>query len=131
MITGGCLCGKVRYRYSGEISEIAYCHCSQCRKAQGVPFATNSPINDAELTIEGEEHLKLYQSSSNKVRAFCQECGSPLYSAKHSLPGIKRLRLGTVDGEITCDNRYHIHADSSVNWQPITDSHKRYDAAKQ
>jgi len=40
MIRGSCLCGKVKYEYDGEIEEIAMCHCSQCRKAQGGAFGT-------------------------------------------------------------------------------------------
>jgi len=45
MIEGSCLCGKVRFVYNGDIKEIVMCHCSQCRKAQGGAFVTNSPID--------------------------------------------------------------------------------------
>jgi len=49
MINGRCLCGKVSYQYQGEIEEIALCHCSQCRKAQG----------SASVSLEVKIHLSL------------------------------------------------------------------------
>ena len=35
MYKGGCLCGTVCFEIRGAIRNIVYCHCSQCRKAQG------------------------------------------------------------------------------------------------
>jgi hypothetical protein len=31
--TGGCYCGRVRYRARGVSRQVTECHCSQCRKA--------------------------------------------------------------------------------------------------
>jgi hypothetical protein len=44
MHTGGCLCGGIRFRVQGNLAPIELCHCSQCRKAQGGPFASNIPV---------------------------------------------------------------------------------------
>lgn len=40
MNTGKCLCGQIHYEISGQIENIVYCHCSQCRQAQGSAYAT-------------------------------------------------------------------------------------------
>jgi hypothetical protein len=127
MIKGGCLCGKVRYEYDGELSEIAMCHCLQCRQAQGGSFAMNSPIDAAKLQIAGKEYIKEFKSNENKVRAFCSNCGSPLYSARKDLPGIKRLRLGSVETFFACQNRYHIFSASKAPWYSITDDFPQFD----
>jgi len=66
MIKGSCLCGKVQYEFQGEIEEIALCHCSQCRKAQGGAFATNSPVDSRKLTIAGTEFIKEFQANEVK-----------------------------------------------------------------
>jgi len=126
MITGNCICAKVSYIYDGEINEIAMCHCSQCRKAQGGAFATNSPVNANKLRFSGVEFIKEFQSNHDKVRAFCSNCGSPLYSALKSLPDIKRLRLGTVATAFQCDKKYHIFCDSKASWYSIFDEHHQY-----
>lgn len=130
MITGSCLCGKVQYQYHGKIVELALCHCSQCRKAQGGAFATNSPLDDKLLHFEGREFIKSYQSSEDKVRAFCGDCGSPLYSEKQSVPGIKRVRLGTIDNEFNCDKKYHIYAGSAAQWLEISDKLPQFPEGK-
>ncbi|MEM7258377.1 MAG: GFA family protein [Pseudomonadota bacterium] len=130
MIKGSCLCGRVTYEYRGNIEEIALCHCSQCRKAQGGAFATNSPVDATRLIFQGQENIREYHSSDNKVRAFCEHCGSALYSAKTDLPGIKRLRLGTVTSTFSCDNKYHIWADSKASGHEITDQYPAYSEAK-
>ena len=118
------------YVYHGNISEIAMCHCSQCRRAQGGVFATNSPVDTIKLVISGEEHIKEFQSNENKVRAFCTNCGSALYSKKLDLPSVRRLRLGTVTTEFSCDNRYHIWSDSKANWEEIHDTYPMFSEAK-
>ena len=130
MIKGSCLCGKVRYTYAGAIEEIAMCHCSQCRQAQGGAFATNSPIDSEKLVIYGQEYLKEFDSNENKVRAFCQNCGGPLYSARKDLPGIKRLRVGTVETSFSCEHKYHIFCASKAPWYTITDEYPQYEAHK-
>lgn len=130
MITGGCQCGKVRYEYAGNIDEIAMCHCSQCRKAQGVAFATNCPVDASLLRFSGEEHLVRYESSPGKVRVFCGTCGSPMYSQLDSLPNVKRLRVGTVDTKIQVKNKYHIYADSKANWHEISDNYRQFEKKK-
>jgi hypothetical protein len=37
-VTGGCLCGSIRYRYEGEIGPANYCHCGDCRRCTGSAF---------------------------------------------------------------------------------------------
>ena len=126
MIKGRCLCGYVQYTYQGQIEEIAMCHCSQCRKAQGGAFATNSPVDTDKLVFTGTEHIKEFQSNRFKVRAFCANCGSPLYSARSDLPGKTRLRMGTIETPFSCNKKYHIYADSKASWYEISDNHPQY-----
>ena len=39
MMTGGCLCGAVRYEAAGEPLNMGYCFCADCRRASGSGFA--------------------------------------------------------------------------------------------
>ena len=131
MIRGGCLCNGVRYEYQGEIQEISMCHCSMCRKAQGSAFVAICPIDSARFTItKGQELLKEYRAVPHKARVFCSHCGSPLYSARDDLPGIKRLRLGTVETAFDCSNAYHIHVASKATWEVIADGLPQYPEAR-
>lgn len=131
MIRGSCLCGGVRYEYDGSIDEISICHCSQCRKAQGSAFVAVAPLrSDRFRIIAGAELLKEYRAIPQKARVFCSRCGSPIYSARDDLPGVRRLRLGTVETPVECANAYHIFTGSKASWYAITDELPQYEGAK-
>lgn len=122
MHKGSCLCGRIRYRYDGEIDEIYMCHCSQCQKAQGTAFVAVAPIRSERFEIvQGREYLKEFRATPNKARVFCAECGSPLYSARDDLPEVKRLRIGTLETPIQASKKYHIFVSSKANWYDIGD----------
>lgn len=127
MIVGGCLCNGVRYEYDGSIEEISMCHCSMCRKAQGSAYVAISPIDTARFRIvQGQELLKEFRSAPNKARVFCSNCGSPIYSARDDRPGVRRLRLGTVETPFACSNAYHIWVSSRAEWETIADGLPQY-----
>ncbi len=131
MYQGSCLCGGIQYEYHGEFDEIAICHCSQCRRAQGTPFVTNAPIAaDRFVITQGEHLLKSYFSQPLKRRVFCADCGSPIFSQRTDHPEVLRLRLGTVSGDIQGRPGYHIYHDSRANWFTLNDDLPRHAAGK-
>lgn len=128
MHTGSCLCGGVRFRVDAALEPIQVCHCSQCRKAQGTPFATNTPVASADFRLlSGAELLSRYRSSLDKERVFCSRCGSPLYSRRDSVPGVLRLRVGLLDGDIPARPVAHHCTGSKANWWTIDDNLPQFD----
>ena len=125
-ITGGCLCGKVRYRLRHAPSEIYFCHCGQCRQAQGTAFAASVPVpaENFELT-EGHEHLCGYRSSARKVRYFCGNCGSPIYSQVDDNATL-RIRAGSLDCTDTLQGVAHIYTASKTPWYDLHDDLPRH-----
>ncbi|MET0343927.1 MAG: GFA family protein [Polyangiales bacterium] len=120
--TGSCLCGKIRYEIRGELGAIVFCHCGQCRKAQGSAFASNAEVKrDAFVLLAGTDVLASHTSSPGKRRHFCRACGSPLYSERDGLP-VLRLRIGTLDTPISAQPTAHIYAGSKAEWFDITDA---------
>lgn len=117
MIKGSCLCGEVEYEFNGSINEVAVCHCNQCKRSQGTPFATNAPIELKKCQFTNDSgSRKTYFSSPNKKRVFCGTCGTPLYSQRTDMPEIIRLRLGTViEGHIP-EPSYEIYCESESVW---------------
>ncbi len=127
MIKGSCLCTQVQYEYHGEITELAVCHCHQCKRAQGTAFVTNAPIESSKLKwISGEALLKSYYSSENKRRVFCQNCASPLFSQRTDMPETVRLRVGTVTHGHIPQPDYQIYCESSSSWFSLDESKPRY-----
>lgn len=124
MIKGSCLCQEVNYEYNGQITEVAICHCYQCKRAQGTPFVTNAPLRTESFTFtQGSGLVKEYFSSPNKKRVFCGNCGSPFYSQRTDMPDIIRLRLGTVTEGHIPEPDYEIFCESKSDWF-IADSNR-------
>ena len=131
MYQGGCLCGAVRYRIEGELAPIQICHCSQCRKAQGTPFVTNIPVPEARFSLlSGAEQLKAFESSPGKQRVFCGNCGSPVYSRTDKLPGVLRIRAGSLEGELATRPAFHAFVASKANWWALHDDLPQYPGRK-
>ncbi len=118
---GCCLCGKIRYEISGKILGINYCHCKECQKASGTAFATSAAINTDEFRIiSGKDYLKSFQSSKDKHRYFCSQCGSPIYSHRNAASKLY-IRLGTLDNDPVKRPEVHIYTKEKACWYEIRD----------
>jgi len=122
MHRGSCLCGSIKYVVHGELGDAVYCHCSRCRKASGTAFAANSAINEAAFEIvSGNEELKTFSTPEGVHRVFCSVCGSPIFGKRDGLPGVLRLRLGSLDTK-TDAPKAHIFVGSKADWDDIHDA---------
>ena len=75
-VTGGCLCGAVRFRAVLESGEANACHCSMCRKWSAGPYLS---VHCTSFEIAGAANLGLYRSSDWAERGFCPKCGTSLF----------------------------------------------------
>lgn len=77
-ITGGCVCGAVRYQVNGSLRPVIACHCEQCRRFSGhfVAATATRKIYFQWLNTNG---LKWYSYQPGLRQGFCQECGSSLF----------------------------------------------------
>ena len=99
-ITGGCLCGAIRYEIDGEPFRIANCHCDDCRKATGSAYATNLFFKEEQIKIlQGTpkkfEHLA--DSHNTMIKEFCSDCGSQVFGSGAIRPGVKNIKVGSID----------------------------------
>ena len=68
MLTGGCLCGEVRYEADGAPFHKTVCHCSMCRRASGAPIVAWFSVPREELRwVQGAP--KRYRSSAQATKA--------------------------------------------------------------
>lgn len=76
-MTGGCLCGTVRYHVDAEPLWVCHCHCDMCRKHTGSPLATYVGFPAGAVSWLGAEPTR-YRSSKDVQRSFCSACGSTI-----------------------------------------------------
>ncbi|OUL34044.1 hypothetical protein BV372_14930 [Nostoc sp. T09] len=122
LITGGCLCGYVRYEYKGELDSANYCHCRDCRKTTGSAFNIGVRLQSAALRIvkgQVKSYTKNGDSGNSITREFCPECGSPLFTRAPAKPQFVWLKAGSLDNPQLVKPMHQIWTDSAVPWAYI------------
>ena len=132
MVSGSCLCGRVRFAIDGGLTPIQYCHATRCRKANGSAFAAELAAPRSRFRwIHGEELLTVYEAPLLREpppyrNAFCRVCGSPMPVPLEGTDFVA-LRAGVLDGAIGVRPFRHIFVGQSAAWHVISDDLPRFD----
>ena len=120
-ITGGCLCGAVRYTAEAEAASATVCHCRDCQKFTGSVFAALIMVPKAALTLTGPVKTFTGVGGSGKpiLRHFCPECGSSIAEEPGTRPGMVILTVGTFDDPSVATPAREIFRDDAVPWVQV------------
>ena len=129
MITGGCLCGRVRYQIQGAFLRAGHCHCSRCRRHSGAAVLTQGRVRRSDFRlVSGGDSVKIYRPGKGAaVKAFCSNCGSSLFGGDWPDGDEVSIRLGSVDGDPGIRPQYHTFVGSKAVWDEITDRLPQHD----
>ena len=121
-ITGGCLCGAIRYTIGVPVTELRACHCTSCQKVTGAGGSVNAVIPSAAFKVE-RGTPKRYSAKADSGRTlnryFCGDCGSPIYSQRVETPEIMVVRAGTLDDSSGMKITGNIWTKSARAWDYI------------
>ena len=97
--SGGCACGAIRYVCSRPPAAMLNCHCLDCQRSSGAPFASGFIVADADMEITGTPKTYSVRAGSGALatRSFCKQCGSPLFTRGDASPGFLSVRFTTLD----------------------------------
>ncbi len=98
-VEGGCYCGAVRYKASGEPQFRGQCHCRECQYISGgSPNMVMGMPGDGFAYTKGEPKLFKRSDLENPVtREFCADCGTHIVSRAPSMGDAALLKVGTLD----------------------------------
>ena len=127
-ITGGCLCGKVRYSANVEPAFVGVCHCRDCQKFSGSAFAIVVAVPEPALSVEGNlsAFSKPGDSGKSIERRFCPVCGSGIGDVASVMPGVVMLNAGTLDDASWVKPAMQIYCDSAQPWVELGGDMKRF-----
>jgi hypothetical protein len=110
-MSGGCHCGRVRFRVTADLSRVTVCNCSICNK-KGFLHLIVAP-EQFEL-LSGADALTTYRFNTGTAKhTFCSTCGIHAFYVPRSDPDkidvnvrcwsdqaacVRRTPLGTIDG---------------------------------
>jgi hypothetical protein len=116
-VTGGCLCGAVRYAITGALRGVVLCHCAMCRRTHGHIGAYTSAPQSA-LAVTESRGLKWYRSSPIARRGFCAECGASLFWERTGRDTVS-IAAGTLDPPTGLATVLQIHVASAGDYYCI------------
>jgi hypothetical protein len=117
-ITGGCLCGAVRYEITAEPMLQGKCYCDSCRKSSTTGHVAVMGVPEDGFKVTGE--LTGYTSPGGSgaplTRKFCPKCGSQICATVSSFPGVVMVRASGFDDPERFTPQMAVFAASAPSW---------------
>jgi len=119
MADGGCLCGAVRYRFSGTPSSSVNCHCRSCRRASGAPVVAWITVRCSELSVLCGSPA-VFHSSPGVTRQFCNRCGTALTYQSGRHPEKIDITTASLDDPEAYPATAEVWLEHRLSWQPTS-----------
>jgi len=118
-VKGSCECQGVVFELIGELRDVVFCHCSQCRKTSGHYWAATQ-VSKGNLNLIKATSLSWYDSSDKARRGFCSVCGSSMFYERKGIDKIS-VSAGSLEIPTTLDRMRHIYVASKGDYYDISD----------
>jgi hypothetical protein len=125
LTVGGCLCKAIRYAISGVPLSSIVCHCATCRRASAAPIV-------AWLTVDRGEFRflcgspRIFQSSRDVVRRFCEICGTQLTYETACSPNTIDVTTASLDTPDLHPPTMEVWLEHKISWQRSNESLEQY-----
>ena len=118
-VKGSCECQGVVFELIGELRDVVFCHCSQCRKTSGHYWAATQ-VSKGNLNLIKATSLSWYDSSDKARRGFCSVCGSSMFYERKGIDKIS-VSAGSLEMPTSLDRMRHIYVTSKGDYYDISD----------
>jgi hypothetical protein len=130
-MTGGCLCGGVRFEVRACAGPFELCHCNRGRKATGSAFAATVGVRAEDFRLlQGRELIASYEAPLLEHppayrKSFCRRCGSPVPDPAPELEWFE-IPAGALEQDPGLRPDKHIYTEHQAPWFEIHDALPRY-----
>lgn len=131
-ITGGCVCGAVRYESTAEPLLMVKCHCRDCQRTSGGPYVPAVVFSFAAFRVtQGtiQHHATESERGGHNLRGFCPKCGSRLTGAENPERGIIGVVASSLDDPSIFAPTLEMFVDDAQPWDLMdqaTPKHPRH-----
>jgi hypothetical protein len=122
MLTGGCLCGALRYRAEGEPMLQGFCHCRNCQRLSGSGHVGFICFPEGAVTVEGKttSYAATGNSGLTATRYSCPTCRSMVFGRAEVMPGQINLYAGSLDDLSSFKPQVAIYVRSRPAWDDVS-----------
>jgi hypothetical protein len=124
-LEGGCQCGAIRYRVSGEPLMAAICHCTMCRRANAAPAVAWAMFQESQVVFT-KGPPAAYASSAEGKRGFCPACGTQISFTADYIPGLIDITVGSLDRPDQVAPTLHYWDSKRLPWVHFADDLPRF-----
>lgn len=124
-LSGGCLCGALRYRAAEAPTSTGYCHCRLCQRSTGAPVLAFASVPFNSFVFRKGQPAR-YSSSANGERWFCALCGTQIAYCDKVNPSSVDINVGSLDHPESVPPQHHIFTSSRIEWFNTDDDLPRY-----
>jgi hypothetical protein len=127
-ITGGCLCKRVRFRFTAAPIAMRLCWCRLCQYLAAGNATVNVVFPSGSLHVEGEltDYRSVAESGRVMHRRFCPTCGTQVFSAAEERPHLVIVRNGALDDTELLKPDATIWTDEAPEWAWIDEGLPRH-----
>lgn len=116
-MTGSCHCGSIKFEITDKPKITVNCHCDECKKRNGSAFSTYIAVAEGDFVLTNGGHaLKQYEITSEGIKYFCPECGSPIYNKNYRFPGLYMVFYGAFTQAKDYKPAFNVFCASKHDW---------------
>jgi hypothetical protein len=122
-LTGGCLCGAVRFELDAAPPLAGYCHCTRCQGRTGAAASPQAYVDGSALRfVRGEELVRGWRHPDGGMeKCFCGVCGAHLGSRDPQTKVYAAVRMAAFDGDPGVRPSLRQFVAYAAPWEPIPD----------
>ncbi|MGB3123921.1 MAG: GFA family protein [Pseudomonas sp.] len=123
IFTGQCRCAAVTYQLDVDALPAIYaCHCAHCQTWSGSAFALHALLPAQALQVVGPVTHYAYDVDGQRAEhQLCERCHTRISNTTTAAPGLRVLRVGTLDDSPALQPVAHIWVTRKQPWLSLPD----------
>ena len=129
-LSGGCLCGSIRYTILQQPILAYTCNCRFCQKDTGTAYRSALAILNENVELIGKDFsvytYKSVEHGRELYKKFCPDCGTTISLKTERFPERQVIMIGTLDDPSQIELSTHMFAEEAFDWVEFPKDHVVY-----
>jgi hypothetical protein len=129
-LSGGCLCGSIRYTILQQPILAYTCNCRFCQKDTGTAYRSALAILNEHVELIGKDFsvytYKSVEHGRELYKNFCPDCGTTISLKTERFPERQVIMIGTLDDPSQIELSTHMFAEEAFDWVEFPKDHVVY-----